>query len=82
VSRSRARQIIAGAVVAKATMKALDVTRVEVSPWALREGIVLHYLQSNLDRRPIVALRPFTTVRNGAVRSLDLKRTEQNGVLT
>jgi exopolyphosphatase/guanosine-5'-triphosphate,3'-diphosphate pyrophosphatase len=83
VSRSRARQIIAGAVVAKATMKALDVTRVEVSPWALREGIVLHYLQSNLDRTPIVPLRPFTAVeRRAAVHSLDLKRTEQNGVLT
>jgi exopolyphosphatase/guanosine-5'-triphosphate,3'-diphosphate pyrophosphatase len=80
VSRSRARQIIAGAVVAKATMKALDVATVEVSPWALREGIVLHYLQSNLDRTPIVPLRPFVAVTAGAaVHSLEAKRTEQNG---
>jgi exopolyphosphatase/guanosine-5'-triphosphate,3'-diphosphate pyrophosphatase len=83
VSRSRARQIIAGAVVAKATMKALDVTCVEVSPWALREGIVLHYLQSTLDQTPIVPLRPFTAVDDkAAVRSLALKRTEQNGAPT
>lgn len=37
VSRSRSRQIVAGAVVARAGMKALNVERVDVCPWALRE---------------------------------------------
>src|SRR5215472_2097553 len=46
VSRSRSRQVLAGAVVAKAAMKALNVDTVDVCPWALREGIVLHYLQT------------------------------------
>jgi exopolyphosphatase/guanosine-5'-triphosphate,3'-diphosphate pyrophosphatase len=84
VSVSRARQIIAGAVVAKATMKALDVARVEVSPWALREGIVLQYLQCNVDRTPVLPLlRPATTnERTTAVRSLEAKRNEQNGALS
>jgi exopolyphosphatase/guanosine-5'-triphosphate,3'-diphosphate pyrophosphatase len=54
VSRPRARQILAGALVAKAALDALDVDRVDVCPWALREGILLHYLQSTLDEvRPL-----------------------------
>ncbi|MBP2326981.1 exopolyphosphatase/pppGpp-phosphohydrolase [Kibdelosporangium banguiense] len=36
VSQSRARQIVAGAVVAKVTMEELDIERLDVSPWALR----------------------------------------------
>jgi exopolyphosphatase / guanosine-5'-triphosphate,3'-diphosphate pyrophosphatase len=46
VSHSRSRQILAGAMVARAAMKTLNVDSVDVCPWALREGIVLHYLQS------------------------------------
>jgi len=42
VSHSRSRQVLAGAIVARVTMKALDVESVDVCPWALREGIVLH----------------------------------------
>jgi exopolyphosphatase/guanosine-5'-triphosphate,3'-diphosphate pyrophosphatase len=44
VSRSRARQLLAGAVIAETTMAALGVDRVEVCPWALREGILLRRL--------------------------------------
>jgi exopolyphosphatase/guanosine-5'-triphosphate,3'-diphosphate pyrophosphatase len=46
VSRSRSRQIIAGAIVGRAGMKALNVGSVDICPWALREGIILHYLQA------------------------------------
>lgn len=46
VSASRARQILAGALVAKLTMSALDIRVADVCPWALREGIMLHYLQT------------------------------------
>lgn len=46
VSRSRSRQIAAGAVAARAGMKALNVGSVDICPWALREGIILHYLQA------------------------------------
>jgi exopolyphosphatase/guanosine-5'-triphosphate,3'-diphosphate pyrophosphatase len=58
VSRSRSRQILAGAVVAKAAMKTLNVHSVDVCPWALREGIVLHYLQSTHNESFDLPLRP------------------------
>lgn len=46
ISPSRARQVLAGATVAKLTMSALDISVVEICPWALREGIMLHYIQA------------------------------------
>ncbi|HZC53452.1 MAG TPA: hypothetical protein VE441_13275 [Mycobacterium sp.] len=46
ISGSRAQQILAGALVAKLTMDALDIQSADVCPWALREGIMLHYLQT------------------------------------
>lgn len=65
VSQPRARQIVAGAVVARAAMKALDVAAVEVSPWALREGIILHYLQTRLNETLVLPLRPLGQVTTG-----------------
>src|SRR4051794_15435471 len=44
VARSRARQIVAGAVVAETAMAMLDVEELSVCPWALREGVVLRRL--------------------------------------
>ena len=44
VSQSRAKQIVAGAIVAESVMKHLSIERVEICPWALREGIVLKWL--------------------------------------
>lgn len=41
VSASRARQIVAGAMVAEGAMTALGIEKIEQCPWALREGIVL-----------------------------------------
>jgi exopolyphosphatase/guanosine-5'-triphosphate,3'-diphosphate pyrophosphatase len=58
VSHSRSRQILAGAVVARATMKALNVDSVDVCPWALREGIVLHYLLTTHHGSFDLPLRP------------------------
>jgi exopolyphosphatase/guanosine-5'-triphosphate,3'-diphosphate pyrophosphatase len=46
VSRDRAHQVPAGAVVAAATMRALDVRCVRICPWALREGVILRRLDS------------------------------------
>jgi exopolyphosphatase / guanosine-5'-triphosphate,3'-diphosphate pyrophosphatase len=57
VSRPRSRQILAGAVVARAAMKALGVAAVDVCPWALREGIILHYLQTTLNQSFDLPLR-------------------------
>lgn len=44
VSASRAHQLVAGALVAEATMRALDLTELEICPWALREGVILRRL--------------------------------------
>jgi exopolyphosphatase/guanosine-5'-triphosphate,3'-diphosphate pyrophosphatase len=44
VSNSRAQQIVAGAIVARSVMATLDIDKVEICPWALREGIVLRRL--------------------------------------
>ena len=45
-SEPRARQILAGAIVAHAVMTTLDIKWLDVSPWALREGIILHHLET------------------------------------
>lgn len=44
VSASRAHQLVAGALVAQATMRALSRPEVEICPWALREGVILRRL--------------------------------------
>lgn len=44
VSQSRARQIVAGAIVARTAMEKLQINELEICPWALREGIVLRWL--------------------------------------
>jgi exopolyphosphatase/guanosine-5'-triphosphate,3'-diphosphate pyrophosphatase len=46
VSPDRAHQVPAGAVVARAAMRALDVPCVRICPWALREGVILRRLDS------------------------------------
>ncbi|MGY2064765.1 Ppx/GppA phosphatase family protein [Blastococcus sp. SYSU DS0619] len=46
VSADRAHQVPAGAVVAAATLRALDVPCVRICPWALREGVILRRLDS------------------------------------
>jgi exopolyphosphatase/guanosine-5'-triphosphate,3'-diphosphate pyrophosphatase len=44
VSSSRAHQLLAGAVVAEATMRRLGVDSIDFCPWALREGVILRRL--------------------------------------
>ena len=44
VSASRAHQLVAGALVAQATMAALGRPELEICPWALREGVILRRL--------------------------------------
>ena len=49
VSAARAPQLLAGALVAEAAMDLLGVTRLEIGPWALREGVILERLD-RIDR--------------------------------
>ncbi|GAB2832664.1 Ppx/GppA phosphatase family protein [Microbacterium insulae] len=46
ITPDRTFQIVAGAVVLHEAMRALDVDELEVSPWALREGVLLRYIES------------------------------------
>ncbi|MFE1645835.1 Ppx/GppA phosphatase family protein [Microbacterium sp. P01] len=46
ITPERTFQIVGGAVVLHAAMKALNVDTLEVSPWALREGVLLRYLET------------------------------------
>jgi exopolyphosphatase/guanosine-5'-triphosphate,3'-diphosphate pyrophosphatase len=46
ITPDRTFQIVAGAVVLHAAMTALKVDELEVSPWALREGVLLRYTES------------------------------------
>ncbi|MFG1775131.1 Ppx/GppA phosphatase family protein [Micromonospora sp. NPDC049051] len=44
VSAGRAHQLLAGAVVAEAVLRRLDVDGLDICPWALREGVILRRL--------------------------------------
>ena len=44
VSAPRSRQVLAGAIVAEATMDLLGLDHLEICPWALREGVILRHL--------------------------------------
>ena len=44
VSAARAHQLLAGALVAESTMRALRLDLIEICPWALREGVILRRL--------------------------------------
>ena len=56
VSRSRAHQIVPGALVAEACMDIFDLDELEICPWALREGVILE----RIDKIPLIgsAVRP------------------------
>jgi exopolyphosphatase/guanosine-5'-triphosphate,3'-diphosphate pyrophosphatase len=44
ITADRTFQIVAGAVVLAATMRTFGLAELEVSPWALREGLILRFL--------------------------------------
>lgn len=46
VSRLRAPQMVAGAIVADAAMDLFHLTELEICPWALREGVILRRMDS------------------------------------
>ncbi|MDV6012616.1 Ppx/GppA phosphatase family protein [Haloechinothrix sp. LS1_15] len=56
VSPSRAHQLVGGALVADATMRALSCAEVEICPWALREGVILRRLDHTNGEDPVEPL--------------------------
>lgn len=75
ISSARAPFILAGAVVAREAMAALSVVELEVCPWALREGIILHYLENEFEREqlPLEPLR-LPVVVDGVERPIRIVR--------
>ncbi|MER0246375.1 Ppx/GppA phosphatase family protein [Streptomyces sp. HSW2009] len=59
VSVGRAGQLVAGALVAEASMELFEVDELEICPWALREGVILRRLDHLPAERP--ALGQLTT---------------------
>lgn len=49
VSSNRSHQIVAGALVAEAAMRALGLEELQICPWALREGVILRRTDKGLD---------------------------------
>ncbi|MGW9021662.1 Ppx/GppA phosphatase family protein [Leucobacter chromiiresistens] len=59
ITPERGYQIMAGAVVLRTAMKVFEVDTLTISPWALREGIVLRYIDA-LDGRGAEPVREFS----------------------
>ena len=57
VSQGRARQVLAGAIVADAAMDLFQIDQLQICPWALREGVILRRLDA-MPTRPLAELNP------------------------
>jgi exopolyphosphatase/guanosine-5'-triphosphate,3'-diphosphate pyrophosphatase len=53
VSSDRSQQLVAGALVAEASMRALSLDSIEICPWALREGLILRKLDTESNGGPV-----------------------------
>jgi exopolyphosphatase/guanosine-5'-triphosphate,3'-diphosphate pyrophosphatase len=73
VSASRSHQLVAGALVVQAAMRALDVDEMILCPWALREGVILRRLDwldwlDGIDRTAQPGRRPPKRTRRRVAR--------------
>lgn len=75
VSAERAPQIVAGALVAEASMRALSLETVDICPWALREGLILRKLDSEADGTALVE----TLVRDPGGHKADRNMSRSRG---
>jgi exopolyphosphatase/guanosine-5'-triphosphate,3'-diphosphate pyrophosphatase len=74
VSAERAPQIVAGALVAEASMRALSLEEVDICPWALREGLILRKLDSEADGTSLVG----SSVRDAGDQKADRKAANRS----
>jgi exopolyphosphatase/guanosine-5'-triphosphate,3'-diphosphate pyrophosphatase len=66
VSVARSAQLLAGALVAEAAMELFGVDELQISPWALREGVILRRLDLIAARAVPSPLSVITTGEGGA----------------
>ena len=57
VSIDRSPQLVAGALIAEAAMRALQVETIDICPWALREGLILRKLDTEMGGDLVVSTR-------------------------
>lgn len=65
VSSDRSQQLVAGALVAEASMRALSLDTLEICPWALREGLILRKLDTDMNGGPVATRLPGPAAENG-----------------
>jgi exopolyphosphatase/guanosine-5'-triphosphate,3'-diphosphate pyrophosphatase len=58
VSPGRAHQLVAGALVAAAAMRALELRELEICPWALREGVIFRRLDTLDPAQQVISTGP------------------------
>ena len=79
VAASRARQILAGAIVAETLLDVLDVGQVEICPWALREGVLLRRLSPVLSADSLHQIQLIQAAADPDTTSLDERRAARQG---
>jgi exopolyphosphatase / guanosine-5'-triphosphate,3'-diphosphate pyrophosphatase len=77
VGDGRARQVLAGALVAQAAMSVLDLDAVELCPWALREGILLRRLSPLLTSDSLAQIEAIQAAADPGVPSLERRRARK-----
>jgi exopolyphosphatase/guanosine-5'-triphosphate,3'-diphosphate pyrophosphatase len=75
VSAERAPQIVAGALVAEASMRALSIESLDICPWALREGLILRKLDSEADGSALME----PSVRDAGGQAVDRNQNRSRG---
>jgi exopolyphosphatase/guanosine-5'-triphosphate,3'-diphosphate pyrophosphatase len=65
VSSDRSQQLVAGALVAEASMRALSLDTLEICPWALREGLILRKLDTDMNGGPRATSSPGPAAETG-----------------
>ncbi len=68
VSSDRSQQLVAGALVAEASMRALSLDTLEICPWALREGLILRKLDTDMNGGPRAKCSPGPAAGSGKPR--------------
>jgi exopolyphosphatase/pppGpp-phosphohydrolase len=77
VTAARARQMVAGAIVADIATAQLGVDHVEICPWALREGILLRRLSPLLTSDSLAQIKLIQAAADPDVAILDQHRASR-----
>lgn len=71
IDAKRVPQVVAGATLVDVLLKDLPVQQMRISPYALREGMAVHYIETNYER--LEELAPFADVRRRSIHELGFR---------